>query len=74
MEITLRSRKLGKTFTFYKASGGSAHVFDSTDKPGNLGKQICARGYYGGLTLTATDENFERVCRRWLKAYVARDL
>jgi hypothetical protein len=72
MEITLKSRKLNKTFTFFKSSG-NAYVYDSTYQPGTLGRQICCGGHYGGSTLTATDDNFESVCRRWLRQHVANN-
>jgi hypothetical protein len=72
MEITIKSRKLGREFTFWKSAGDN-YVYDSTYQPGTLGKQICEGGYYSGNTLTATDESFEGVCRRWLRSYVKRN-
>ncbi len=72
MQITLKSRKLGKSFTFFKSSG-NAYVYNSTYQPGTLGKQICRGGQYGGSTLTASDDNFEAVCRRWLRQHVANN-
>jgi hypothetical protein len=71
MEITIKSRKLQRKFTFFKTSGRHGYVYDSTYQPGTLGRQICNGGFYGGSTITASDENFEAVCRRWLRAHVA---
>jgi hypothetical protein len=70
MELTIKSRKLNKTFKFFKNYGPHQYIFDSTHKPGCLGRQICVGGYYGGSTLTASDETFEAVCRRWYRQHV----
>lgn len=71
MQMTIKSRKLGKTLTFWKQAGGDKYIYLVTDdKPGTLGRQLCCGGHLGGLTLSAIDEDFEYVCRSWYKAHV----
>jgi len=72
MEITIKSRKLKQEFVFFKPTGNDSYVYDATYKPGTLGKQLCQNGEYNGATLTANNDNFETVCRRWLRARVAK--
>lgn len=69
--FTIHSRKLNKDVTFYKSpSVTKGYVYvDLNGKEGCLGKQICKGGYLMGSTIQATDENFERVCKNWLRLY-----
>ena len=74
MEVTLKSRKVGKTITF--SIPGSSYVFaDLNGQPGTLGQQICRGGSTMGSTITFPRDGdpakFEALCRRWLKSYVA---
>lgn len=68
MWCTIHSRKLNRDITF-SLIGDYVYV-DLNGKEGCLGKQICKGGYLMGSTIQATDENFERVCKNWFKAYI----
>lgn len=74
MNLTIDSRKLGHEIAFYRP--GSDYIFvDLTPRqtaPGTLGQQICDHGSLMGSTMGYRGESqavFERICRRWWKAY-----
>jgi hypothetical protein len=72
MNVTINSRKLGRTFTFSRP-GGSYVFADLNGQPGTLGRQICDGGATIGSTISysGSDEaTFERICRRWYRAYL----
>lgn len=68
MELTIKSSKLGKSLTFFYAG----NVFVNTNgKEGTLGEQICKGGFTNsGSCIHTTEENFEKVCRAWLRQYI----
>lgn len=72
MEMQIKSRKLGRTITF--STPGTSYIFaDLNGQPGTLGNQICRGGSTTGSTLSYSgdsQEEFERICRRWYKAYI----
>ena len=72
--FTIHSRKLNRDITFSLIGDfGSKHYgyvyVDLNGKEGYLGNQICKGGYLMGSTIMSTDENFERVCKNWLRLY-----
>ena len=76
MEMQIKSRKLGRTITFSRP--GSSYIFaDLNGQPGTLGKQICRGGSTTGSTLSYSgdsQEEFERICRNWYRAYLRDEL
>jgi hypothetical protein len=72
MIFTIKSRKLNKEITFSRP--GSHYIYaDLNGQPGTLGKQICEGGSTGGWTLMYSGDDqgqFEKVCRRWYRAYI----
>lgn len=74
MELTIKSRKLNKTVTFFKLSfKETSYIWvDLNGKKGTLGKQICKGGYLQGEAITSTDQDFEKICKRWLNQYYTR--
>ncbi|MFB6412790.1 hypothetical protein [Edwardsiella piscicida] len=68
-ELTITSRKTGEAFTFWMPSDGGYVRRTFPDRPGTLGVQICDGGKTMGNTISATPETFEKVCRRWYRAY-----
>lgn len=75
MELTIKSRKLNKSVTFYKNNYayGKCYIFvDLNGKKGTLGKQICKNGYLQGEALLSTDKDFKKTCKRWLNQYYTR--
>ena len=75
MQLTIKSRKLGKEITFSRA--GSYYIYvDLNGQPGCLGRQICEGGSLMGDTLGyqgESKERFEAICRRWYKAYIRNE-
>ena len=72
MELTIKSRKLNKDVTFFKNNYAKelCYIFvDLNGKKGTLGKQICKGGYLQGGAITSTDQDFEKICKRWLNQY-----
>lgn len=71
MILTINSKKLGK-LTFSRP--GSYYVFvDLNGRSGTLGCQICDGRNLSGSTISHTGEDqlkFEKICRRWYRAYV----
>src|SRR5690554_1777359 len=76
MELKINSRKLGRTITFSRP--GSSYIFaDLNGQPGTLGNQICRDGSTTGSTLSYSgdsQEEFERICRNWYRAYLRHEL
>ena len=78
MQFTVYSRKLKRNLTFCRPSDYYIYV-NLNNKPGYLGQQICKKGALSGSCLGVfgddydekTHKKFERVCRAWLKKYVA---
>ena len=72
MEMQIKSRKLGRTLTF--STPGTSYIFaDLNGQPGTLGNQICRGGATTGSTLSYDGDNqeeFEKICRKWYKAYL----
>lgn len=68
-ELTIISRKSGEIFNFWMPTDGGYIYRTYPGKPGILGNQICNGGRTMGSTLCATPETFEKVCRRWYRAY-----
>lgn len=72
MEMQIESRKLGRTLTFSRP--GTSYIFaDLNGQPGTLGNQVCRGGSTTGSTLSYDGDNqeeFEKICRKWYKAYL----
>lgn len=72
MELTIKSRKLNSEITFTRP--GSYYIYaDLNGQPGTLGNQICDGGRTMGNTIGYRgddQEQFEKICRRWYKAYI----
>jgi len=66
--FTIKSRKHDKTFNFWmNGEQGYIHL-ESKGRPGQLGRQICKGGEFGGSTLYADSEDeFLRKCREWYR-------
>jgi hypothetical protein len=68
--LTINTRNHGPVDFFMQGAYGEAryiYLGNST-----LGNQICANGSFGGETLRATPETFERECRKWHKQHLAK--
>ena len=73
MELTIKSKKLGKTITFSRPGTGYIYA-DLNGNSGTLGKQLCEGGGTMGSTLSYSGEDekeFAAICRRWYRAYAA---
>ena len=74
MELTIKSKKLGRTVTFSRP--GKAYIFvDLNGKEGTLGLQICKGGGFLGSTLYYEGDSqaeFERICRHWWRSYLKK--
>lgn len=72
--LTIDSRRLGKEIEFSTAGGSYIYVdLTGGDRPGTLGQQMCYGGSLFGSTISysgASDAAFERICRRWWRAYL----
>lgn len=72
MELTIKSRKLNSEITFSRP--GSHYIYANINgQPGTLGNQICNGGRTMGSTIGYSgddQEQFEKICRRWFKAYI----
>lgn len=72
MELSIRSKILGRTLTFTRP--GSSYIYvDLNGHSGTLGVQICEGGSTTGWTLSYEgndQKEFERICRRWYRANV----
>lgn len=75
MKLTINSRKFGHPVEFSRPGGGYVYVDLSKkqNRPGTLGSQICDGGNIFGSTISFfgdSDRAFEKVCRRWWRAYI----
>ena len=73
MKTTINSRIHGEVTFFCPNNGGYIWV-DLNGKPGTTGNQICDGGGLMGSTISFRgddEEKFDKVCRRWWKAYLA---
>lgn len=68
-ELTIKSPKYGPVSFRLSPATGNVYLL-SGPKPGQHGRQLCKRGSFSGEALTATPENFERVCKRWHKLHI----
>ena len=69
MNLTIKSRKLGKTIHFFREGNNCLYV----DMGDNWDRQICEGGLFGGWIHTYNGnsvERFETICRSWLKQYI----
>jgi len=68
--LTINTRDHGTVEFFMQGaeSDESRYVYLGNS---TLGKQICAGGSFGGETVRATPETFERECRKWHKQHLA---
>jgi hypothetical protein len=78
MELTIKSRVLGDTFTFWMypcdADGTGCIFLTSPGRRGTDGQQICEGGRFLGSTLSASEATFEATCRRWYQARLRRTM
>lgn len=81
MELTIKSRKLGRTLTFFlndswfEKPSDAGYVFvDTNGKKGCLGEQLMrsTRHSCGMTAIESTQDDFEKVCRKWLRHYIQR--
>lgn len=72
MQFTIKSRVLGKDVTFYRP--GSFYIYTDVEngKAGTLGNQICEGGHLMGDTIGVLGPDFEHVCRKWYRQYIAQ--
>jgi hypothetical protein len=72
MMTTVKSRKIGKSVTFFRSDSGGYIFCDLNGKPGTLGVQPCAAGELTGDTLMhyGDEKSFSRVCRAWMRSHV----
>lgn len=72
MEISIKSRKLNRTFEFSAPAEGGYIFMWVPDQYGNRhAVQVCEGGGFRGSTIRCTDEdNFQSQCRRWYRQYV----
>jgi hypothetical protein len=71
MEVTFYSRKLKKNITFFKnySDNDRSNIYANlNNKVGTLGKQITDKKENA---IQANDKDFEQVCKKWLKSYIA---
>jgi len=67
MMLTIKSRKIGQSFTFRMPDTGGYITLGIT---GQQLRQPCKGGVFFGSTLMATPDTFEAECRRWYRAYM----
>lgn len=74
MIYRIKSRKLKREIVFSKRSNTEdGYIFVNLNgKDGFLGKKICKNGYLQGEAITSTDQDFEKICKRWLNQYYTR--
>jgi hypothetical protein len=78
MRLTIKSKTEIETLTgtekpvfeFWAPTDGGYVRLETPGKSGTLGQQICDGGRFSGSTVSATPENFVRVCRSWYRAYM----
>ena len=79
MRLTIRAKTEIETiygtekpvFEFWAPDNGGYVRLESDGKSGTLGQQICDGGGFSGGTVSATPENFTRVCRSWYRQYMS---
>ena len=70
--LTLKSRKLGREFSFFMPDGGGYVRLERSANHGTLGTQICYGGGFRGNTIRCDDDaEFKREVRRWYRDYIA---
>ena len=82
MRLTIKSKTEIETLTgtekpvfeFWAPEQGGYVRLESRGKSGTLGQQICEGGGFSGGTISATPENFDRVCRSWYRAYIKQSI
>lgn len=75
MEITIKSRKLGRVITFSRPGASYIYV-DLNGQQGTLGTQICDGGRLSGSTIGYSgkdQEEFAKICRKWYRAYIRNE-
>lgn len=70
--VEIHSDKLNKNFYFIKNDGNDKYVRLYNERTKNY-DQICVSGGFMGNTVTANDENFEKICCKWLRKYEQND-
>lgn len=69
-KVTIRSKLFSEDFQtpatriFWVRDDKEGYVYDVTDKPGTLGRQVCRGMWYTGSTLMATADTLATVIRR----------
>jgi len=74
MIYSIKSRKLKREIVFSKRSNTEdGYIFVNLNgKDGYLGKKICKGGYITGETITASDTDFKKVCKKWLRQFYTK--
>ena len=78
MRMTIQAKREIETMTgtekpkfeFWMRDSGGYVYLESAGHEGTTGQQICHGGAMSGDTVSASPKNFERVCRRWYRAYM----
>ena len=73
LEFTIKSRKLGREVTFYRADGGYYVYIDLNGGYGITGNQICKGGKLRGNAISYYGddlESFKKTCRNWFRQYI----
>lgn len=81
MELTIHSRKLGRTLTFWRDEGCGSDTprtlrcifVDLNGEEGCLGVQLmrsCKDNPGCSISVESTAADFEKVCRNWLRRYI----
>ena len=66
MTTIIRSRKAGKTFTFWVSDhGGYVWLYGH-----KISCQISEGGGFRGNTVRASPQTFRATCRKWYRAYI----
>ena len=69
--LVINSKVFGEQSFFMPDNGGYIRL-ESEGKSGTLGAQICDGGKFSGSTISASPASFERECRKWHKARLAK--
>lgn len=71
--LTIRSKKLNREFSFFMPPNGGYVRLEDDRNHGTLGRQICVGGGFMGNTIVAyTEESFKRQCREWYRAHIRK--
>lgn len=73
MELTIKSRKLGRDLIFYVNRNGGYVYVNLNNRPGTLGDQICYGGKLSGSTVQTAPAGFCGVCKKWYRAYLRNE-